>query len=424
MDLIPIPSGLETGFFAMSRGALADLPELLKLAFPGKTPWLIADENTFAAAGKQAQERLQAAGSSIRPPKIFPRTPKLHPDYRISQELAANITPDCVPVVVGSGVLNDLTKCAAGIAKVKYCCVATAASVDGYTSYGGAMSVDGMKKTVPCPAPYALLADIDVLETAPAEMLASGYADLLTKVPAGADWCISDALGLEPIAPEVWDMVQKDLRLWVSDPGDLNHVFMGLAATGYAMQRYRDSRPASGAEHMFSHVWEMEHLQYRGEEPSHGFKVGIGTIAVIQLMEFVIATPEKEARKLARPLPSRREREARIADLLAAGCYGDSIPAVALAKFQEGDAARERQELIFSKWEELQTHLKKQLLPLPEVLRLLKLAGAPTEYAEIGLSRKQYLHGLFTAQLIRKRYTVLDMLFETGLLDVAAERLR
>ena len=345
MNLIPIPSGMETGFFVMSRGALADMPELLRMAFPGKKAWIIADENTWLAAGEIVQKSLDGAGMISVSPEIFPGTPKLHPEYEISVRLAQSIADDIVPIAVGSGVLNDLVKCAAGIADVPYCCIATAASVDGYTAYGGAMSVAGMKKTVPCPAPYAILADLDVLENAPPEMLASGYADLLTKVPAGADWMIAAELGMEPVRDDVWNMVQRDLREWVADSHNLNNVFMGLAATGYAMQVYRDSRPASGAEHMFSHVWEMEKLSVNGEEISHGFKVGIGTLAVAQLMYFVVNTPVEEARNLAAPLMTLEEREAQIAELLQKDCYGTGIREVALAKFLCGEAAREHKNL-------------------------------------------------------------------------------
>ena len=419
MNLIPIPSGMETGFFVMSRGALADVPELLRMAFPGKKAWIIADENTWQAAGKTVQQSLDGAGMISVAPEIFPGTPKLHPEYEISVRLAQSIADDIVPIAVGSGVLNDLVKCAAGIADVPYCCIATAASVDGYTAYGGAMSVAGMKKTVPCPAPYAILADLDVLENAPPEMLASGYADLLTKVPAGADWMIAAELGMEPVRDDVWNMVQRDLREWVADSHNLNNVFMGLAATGYAMQVYRDSRPASGAEHMFSHVWEMEKLSVNGEEISHGFKVGIGTLAVAQLMYFVVNTPVEEARNLAAPLMTLEEREAQIAELLQKDCYGTGIREVALAKFLCGEAARKRREMIFAKWEILQEKIRKQLLPLAEFRRLLQSAGAPDDYRAIGLDREQYCHGIRTAQLIRKRYTVLDLLFETGLLECA-----
>ena len=49
----------------------------------------------------------------------------------------------------------------------------------------------------------------------------------------------------------------------------MGRIFAGLAATGYGMQLYRESRPASGAEHFFSHIREMERLTYQGEEVSH-----------------------------------------------------------------------------------------------------------------------------------------------------------
>ena len=59
-------------------------------------------------------------------------------------------------------------------------------------------------------------------------------------------------------------------------------------AAGFAMQAARNSRAASGAEHQFSHLWDMQHHTHEGKAPSHGFKVGIGTLAVTALYEFVL----------------------------------------------------------------------------------------------------------------------------------------
>ena len=55
---------------------------------------------------------------------------------------------------------------------------------------------------------------------------------------------------------------------------------------------------------------------------------------------------------------------------------------------------------------------------------MLKEANCPVTPAEIGLSREQFLHGIKTAQLIRKRYTSLDMLYEAGLLDAALQTIK
>ena len=422
MKTIQIPEGMQTAVFVMDSGALLDSAQVLKEYFPGKTPWIIADGNTWEAAGKKVAECLKTAGFAMKEPKIFPAVPKPHPYESTCQELAKEISGEIAPVAVGSGVINDLVKRASGIAGVHYFCIATAPSVDGYTAAGAALSVDGLKKTMPCPAPYAVLADTDVLKSAPREMMAAGYADLFAKVVAGAEWMISDLLGILPIDNKAWNLVQKDLKEWLLDSSNLSNLFNGLASTGYSMQVYNDSRPASGMEHLMSHIWEMEGLEYDGEEASHGFKVGIGTLAAIRLMEFVIDLPEEKARKLAAPVETLEEREANVKELLKKGCYGNPEK-IAFDKFRTGEQAEERRDLIFRNWNRIRHLLKKQIFSYKKTREMLLGANAPVKPAEIGLDKEQFYHGLFTAQLIRSRYTFLDVLYETGLLKEAAKSL-
>lgn len=423
MPLIAVPEGLETGAFLLGHGALKSVPELLKTYFPGKVPWIVADGNTWNAAGKQVYDLLTEAGLKVSEPYLFPAHPRPHPDYAISQELARIMPDNCVPVAVGSGVINDLVKCASGIKEVRYCCVATACSVDGYTSRGGAMTVQGSKKTVPCPPPYAICADVDVLEKAPAPMFASGYADLAAKIIGGADWIIADTLGFEPIRQDIWQLIQVPLRDQLADPSKMGPVFNGLASSGYGMQMYHDSRPASGSEHMYSHIWEMEGLTFNGEDVSHGFKVAIGTLTSTLLTEYVIghAFSELESRMTA-PL-TKAERQQEIDALLVKKCYGPGPAETAMQKYLTPEQTLERRKLIGSKWTELQRRLKERIIPFDELRAMLKKADCPVTPAQIGLSREQYLHAVPTAQLIRTRYTVLDLLYECGLLADACKSL-
>ena len=423
MPLIDVPEGLETKAFLLGRGALRSVPELLNTYFPGLTPWIIADGNTWNAAGKQVYDLLSAAGQKAAEPYLFPAHPRPHPDYAISQELARVMPENCVPVAVGSGVINDLIKCAAGIRNVRYCCVATACSVDGYTSKGGAMTVEGSKKTVPCPAPYAICADVDVLEKAPAPMFASGYADLAAKIIGGADWIIADTLGFEPIRQDIWELIQVPLRGQLADPSKMGPVFNGLASAGYGMQMYHDSRPASGSEHMYSHIWEMEGLTFNGEDVSHGFKVAIGTLTSTLLVEYVIGHDFDSLRsRMSKPL-TEAERRKEIESLLVKNCYGPGPAETAIRKYLTPEQTLERRKLIGSKWPELQRRLKERIIPFEELRSMLKKADCPTAPAQIGLSREQYLHAVPTAQLIRVRYTVLDLLYECGLLADACRSL-
>ena len=108
------------------------------------------------------------------------------------------------------------------------------------------------------------------------------------QITGGSDWILADALDDDPIQPAIWEMIQTPLRGWIAHParlatGDcerLEALFEGLTLCGFAMQATQSSRPASGAEHLFSHVWEMAGLtDPQGREPSHGFKVALGTLA-------------------------------------------------------------------------------------------------------------------------------------------------
>ena len=423
MPVIPVPAGLDTRCFVLGEGALKYLPRLLQQEFPGATPWIVADDNTWQAAGARAQQLLIDAGMNPAGPYIFPGTPVLHPDFAYSERLAAVMPEKCVPVAVGSGVVNDLVKCASGLKAVPYCCVPTACSVDGFTSAGAALAVNHNKQTVKCPPPAALCADTTIMATAPAPMLSSGFADLLTKVVAGADWIIADTVKEQAIRPDVWELIQGNIRRWVADSKDMLNIFEGLAATGYSMQMMLDSRPASGSEHLFSHVWEMEGLQKDGQDVSHGFKVGVGLLATAILMEYIINNDYASVSAKAKAVMSVEERTAEIDALLVKGCYGAEPRKISLAKFRTGSAAAERRELIASIWSELGQKLKKQLYTFEELRAMLKNGNCPTTPAEIGLSREQFLHGIKTAQLIRNRYTILDFLYEAGLLDEAMKNL-
>ena len=417
MRRISLPPGLETECFILDSGALAAVPGLCREFFPGRRPWIVADGNTWEAAGKGVFNSLREAGLTPAEPYLFPASPLLHAENRHVDTLVAAMLPDAVPVAVGGGTVNDLVKRAAFVAGRRYLCGPTAASVDGFTSSGASLVKDGLKQTLPCPAPLALAADTDVLKAAPPEMAAAGYADLAAKIPAGADWLIVDTLGLEPVRPEVWQMVQPELRDRLSEPADLEKIFLGLAATGYAMQLYRDSRPASGAEHLVSHVWEME-----GSEASHGFKVGIGTLAVTAMMTEAFRLSAAELRRVASPPSGPEEREREIAALLSRGVYGDAA-GIAMKKFLSGNELLERRSLIASKWEQMGERVLRQLIPFNEMKRQFQRAGCPVHPAEIGLARADFRDGFRRAQLIRKRYTVLDLAYEAGILELLLDRM-
>jgi len=255
---------------------------------------------------------------------------------------------------------------------------------------------------------------------------------LAAKIVAGADWHIADALGITPHDQVTWDMVQKDLRQWLGNPqGILERqseamagLFLGLAATGFAMQYYHESRPASGAEHLFSHIWEMDEIEVNGEAPSHGFKVAVGTLLATALMDetFALSADAMRACADAAPEVSPAERRAQIDALLGGSSFHVGAIDVAIGKLLTGAALQARRQQIIAAWPLMQQRLEQQLLPYAELRRRFQLLGCPVEPADIGLDEAELRKGVLGAAMIRNRYTILDLLFELGQLDVMLDR--
>jgi glycerol-1-phosphate dehydrogenase [NAD(P)+] len=421
----------DTRSVTTGAGRLASADQVFGESFGDEPAVVVADENTFEAAGRQVQQQFGSAGRRLVAPYVFPGRPTLYADYEnIATLREALRTHDAIPVAVGSGTLNDIVKRAAHECERPYMVVATAASMDGYTSFGAAITKDGYKQTLSCPAPRAVLADLDVLVAAPYEMTASGYADLLAKVPAGADWIVADALEVEKIDHRAWPLVQGPLReatgrpaeLRAGDQGAMEDLSEGLMMAGLAMQVAASSRPASGAEHYFSHLWELEGLAHGadgGPPPSHGYKVGLGSISIAAFYERVLQRDlsdlDIDARCSAWPNWAEVEEAVRAAHTTS------GLDAAALkesrAKYVDADQLRQRLTRLQERWPTLRERLKEQLLSADELRERLRAAGCPTSPGEIGLSLPDLKATYFRARMIRNRYTILDLANEAGVLD-------
>ncbi|HET9292267.1 MAG TPA: sn-glycerol-1-phosphate dehydrogenase [Actinomycetes bacterium] len=425
----------DTEQVAIGPGALGAVAEVFGRTFGERPAVVVADATTWRVAGDRVQRALEAAGCATEAPYRFPADTFVQAEYGNVERLrAAFAAHDAVPVAVGSGSLNDLVKRAAHEAGRPYLSVATAASMDGYTAFGAAITKDGSKQTMTCPAPRAVVADLDVLAGAPADMTASGYGDLLGKVTAGADWLVADALGVEPVDPKVWELVQGPLREAIGRPGDLaagdrealERLVEGLVMSGLAMQAHVSSRPASGAEHQFSHLWEMEGLGHDRRPPlSHGFKVGVGSVAIAALYERLLARDlgavDVEARR--RAWPTREEAQEAVWATHTTPGLAEAAVAETTAKWVDADALGRRLTLLADRWPALRDRLRGQLVPAGRLRELLAAAGCPTRPSELGLPASAFRDTYQRARMIRRRYTVLDLAFETGLLDELVDEL-
>ncbi|MCU1234833.1 MAG: glycerol dehydrogenase-like oxidoreductase [Candidatus Solibacter sp.] len=420
----------DTRTLLVDAGARHRAQQVFEAEFGSARAIVVADRNTFDAAGREVVDSFAHGSHDSDSPFIF--GPHIYAEYSCVEELARKLhSTDAIPVAVGSGTVNDLTKLVAHQLHRPYMVVATAASMDGYTAYGASITHQGSKQTFDCPAPRAVIADLDVVAAAPTGMNASGYADLFAKSAAGGDWILADAAGEEPIHGPTWDAVQGRLRAWLSapeavaagDPASLRHLVYGLMMTGFAMQSLRSSRPASGADHQFSHLWDMQHHTHRGAAPSHGFKVGIGTLASLALYDEILQrnVAAIDIDDAIRRWPSLAEIEGRIGAVLGGGELAAKAVKETRAKHIDRDALRLQLIRLRDEWPGLAARLRAHLPRCAEARDMLRAAGCPFEPEAIGISRERLRLSYEQAWYIRRRYTVLDFAQRAGIAGEALD---
>ena len=422
----------DTRACVIGEGALGRVAEVLKEQFPdARRALVVADPRTWAAAGERVAALLEQAGIATARHILEPGGAEFHPEYKYVAEIKS-AWRDEVPVAVGSGVVNDLVKCAAGELGVPYMVVGTAASVDGYTSFGAAIvSPNGVKETYECPAPRAVVADVDVMLTAPKEMAAFGYADLLAKSPAGAEWILAAEIGATEWNETGWRIVQEPFPEAVADAAGVargdKRAFVklaeGLMLSGFAMQHVGNSRPASGAEHRFSHILDMTHHTRNGKSCSHGEQVGVFTLFttrfIEELLKVDLATLDIEKCVAAWP-----EWETGGRQLALETFAGTDFPELgvkeSVKKWQAKDELRATLKRAQERWPTIVSRIRAQMIPSEEIARRLRAVGSPTTPEELGVAKDFAAKNARYAMLMRFRYNVLDFAFRIGKLDELA----
>ena len=111
-------------------------------------------------------------------------------------ELAFSIDVKTQVIVgIGGGKVIDAAKYAAYLRKLPFVSVPTSASSDGFSSASASLLVDGKRNSVPARMAYGIIADTDIIKSAPEKFLYSGIGDLVSKITALYDWVYEDENG-------------------------------------------------------------------------------------------------------------------------------------------------------------------------------------------------------------------------------------
>ena len=410
----------------MGHGVLNELPILLK-EFENKRLFMIEDQNTYKVAGKRVEHLLQ---EDFQISKFMFREEHLVPNEMALGRLLVEIPEDTSLILgIGSGTINDMARFLSYKLHIPYVIVGTAPSMDGYASVVSPLIVDGVKTTFEAVYPLAIVADLDIMKAAPMSMIQAGLGDILGKYTALADWHLAQVLKEEYFCESVEKLVRTAVkkcelaaeRLPFRENETIESLTEALILSGLAIGMVGVSRPASGEEHHLSHCWEMM-LMNSGKttEWLHGNNVGVGVGIIAEAYRYLRNIDLVKVFESGKYL--NLDIEKWMGNLTKV--YGESAPTIIQAKkgsisFDQPQR-KSNMEKIMANWNEIKK-ICELYVPEPDSIRdTLKKAGAIYTPKQLGLDREVFRESFIAAKDVRKRYGVLQLLEDLGMLEEAA----
>jgi glycerol-1-phosphate dehydrogenase [NAD(P)+] len=266
----------------MGPKVLQRVGEVCRRLCPGENAAVIADAKTFEIAGRKIEGQLKSQGYNTAHALIS------EADMATVERMRATFRKKADFFIgVGGGRPIDVAKLASFREGKPFVSVPTAASHDGIAS--SRASIKGGKKptSIETHAPIGIVADTLVIKRAPHRLLAAGCGDLVANLTAVRDWQLARDKKGEPYSEYAATLSQVSARIVIDNAGairkhseeSVRKVVKALISSSVAMAIAGSSRPASGAEHLFSHA-----LNSVAPKPAlHGEQCGVGAIMMAYL---------------------------------------------------------------------------------------------------------------------------------------------
>ena len=414
---------MDMDYIKIGSGAIASIPEGLA-AMGCKHPFIVCDVNTKAAAWDKVKAVLDQAGISYTF-FCFPME-EVEPNEHAMGSMILAFDPACDCVLgIGSGVINDSCKVLAHAMGKKQMIVGTAPSMDGYASSSSSMVINGCKVSLINACPAAIICDIDIIKDAPMRMLHAGLGDMLAKYIGLCEWRMVELINGEYRCENVAALMRSSVDKIVAnapglrrrEPAAVQATVEGLVLSGIAMSYAGSSRPASGLEHYFSHLWEMMALERGIPYELHGIQVGIGTLLGLRVFDMIrTMTPDKEK---ALAFVENFDEKAWKAEMRRIfGSAGDELIRQEYEVLHNNDKAAHKQRLerIIAHWDDIQQIIREELPETEKLVALMREVEAPMVPADIGINNQDTNDAFHYARNTRNKYLTSSMLWDLGLL--------
>jgi len=378
----------------IGKGLVNKVSEILE-DFP-QNFLIVGDKNTLAAANLQLDKDIHCYEICTEA------------NIKDVNELEALLASYDGVLAVGSGSICDICRLASFNAKKEFAVFATAPSMDGYASGTAPIIFGNFKKSVLAHAPSVIIGDTDILSAAPDSLKAAGFGDIIAKYVALVDWQIADLISDNP--GEAYDleaasMVKSALEKSIANPNSAHAMMEALVQSGIAMAMVKHTHPASGAEHLLAHFWEIKKIEKGEPVAFHGAKVGVGTLMITRLYHNIVSG------KYGEPMFQKDAPNWEAVHKVYGEAFRQDIKNVNNPSILETTNLQTLQE----KWPDIIQLIKKELPSYKKFLGLMQEAKCITNIEGIDIDRQLALDAIEFHPYMRHRINLTRLIPMLGL---------
>lgn len=276
--MIDLPKKIVVG-----RNVVWQIPKVLEELKLGKRALIITGPNVWGLVGRVVDEILTSSDVQYEVSKVSrPSVSEVNGLADSSGRLQLDVV-----VGLGGGKPIDIAKCLSTRLGLPFISVPTTSSHDGIASPFASLRGGESVTSVMAKPPMAVVADLELIASAPGRAIKAGAGDLIGKFTAVLDWRLSHRLKGEyygGYSAQLALLSAKHIINYadmISKPetDGISVVVEGLISSSVAMCIAGSTRPASGSEHLFSHALDI----VAGYPALHGEQVGVGTIMMSYL---------------------------------------------------------------------------------------------------------------------------------------------
>jgi glycerol-1-phosphate dehydrogenase [NAD(P)+] len=383
--------------------------------FVGRDALILSDGGPYRTAAGPVVARL-AGHLGCRVIQLGAGT--VRADEETVEQAIAEVGEHRLLISVGSGTLTDIAKVTALRTGNHHVAIQTACSINGFIADRSVLVIAGAKRTVQSRWPDVLVADTDILASAPWQLNLAGVGDLSTVPNAVAEWrlaarlghgppynaaVVEDILAANPVLPRLARAARD------AEPDGIADLARLLAASGLSMGIVGSTAPASGTEHAVSHLMEMARSRQGRPAAAHGMQVTVATRLAVRVWQLVDATIRSGDAKVQIP----DEAASRDAVVRAFTEFdpqtADECWTAYSAKRNWLLAHQSEVEAVVSEWD---TFVRSLGLASPEQFdEISNASGLPTRAQDLGAGYDDDLlfWALRNSHLLRERISIVDL---------------